>query len=662
MEQRLGRKKYKIYAFDIESHNDLESIIRNKTSMWLGSFIDENSKEDDEASYLYDMDEFLNRLENLSNPKRSKDKNEKKPIKNICVYIYNLSFERSFILPYLLKRGFKFKETFDKGDEYVYNSVSTRSCSSVWLVNLKFSKNGGQVIFRDLAKIFGGGLGKVAKSFGLPTQKGEIDYRAPRTRPIEEAKIMEEYLRDNWEELKKNKGEETRLECCKATGLNPYPDYHYIPTEEEKIYCFKDTRIIIDILIKLKDDKIFWKSSSMASYSMNHLLKRGWPKSYRPYKEYRKLYPELGKEESEFLRAGVGGGICYCPKLWQFKEITQPVAHIDAHQFHPTQAYTRFFGYGEGEYFKGKPTRFIYHINACRIRVSYTGVRLHSCIKLIGLEFVEGAEIVVRDFEIPTMFKCYENFRVEYIDGYSYKCKKLPRREYYADNYRKRLIAKKNHDDFNVLYYKLLNNSSYGKHLEKPHNLIIQNYINPEGIIDSLVENKEVEEINAKYTYLPIGSAIPAYSRVSLIETALKFGWENITYFDTDSIFFIWNEKTKAILEKEIDLTDFLGGWELVEIIDRAQFAAPKRYKTEVNGKTDIKAGGINFEAYKAKRAQELNVDKYDIPFDEVNIISSQWEVQRAYRVEGGTIIEFQTKEMKVAPKYLNNYEKNTKI
>ena len=62
----------------------------------------------------------------------------------------------------------------------VFNSISTKSVSSVWQVQLKFSKKSGIVVFRDLAKIFGGGLGAVAKAFKLPTQKGEIDYRLNR--------------------------------------------------------------------------------------------------------------------------------------------------------------------------------------------------------------------------------------------------------------------------------------------------------------------------------------------------------------------------------------------------------------------------------------------------------------------------------------------------
>ena len=620
MIQRLGRRKYNVFALDIESHNDEESQDKNETSCWLGCLINEEDAPEKEGSYFYTIEEALDRLEALSTQKRTKNKT--RLCKNVAVYIYNLSFEWSFFLPVMLKRGFKFAPIIGEDDEYVFNTVSTKSCSSVWAAELKFAKNGGKVIFRDLAKMFGGGLGKVAESFGLETQKGEIDYR------------------------------ENRLH-------RPIVDGHLAVTDEEKIYCFKDTKIIVEILEKMRerDDRDFWNAISMASYSMKKLIKRGYPRKLKPYLAFREDYPALGSEETAFLRQGVEGGITYAPEKWQFKVINQKIGHIDKHQMHPSSAFYNLFPYGEGLYYQGKPLAG--RICACRIKISYDDVILHSIIKLIGLPFIEDKEIVVWDFEIPTMKKCYVNLKIEYIDGYAYKMRPLPWRRYYSDNYYRRLEAKRNGDSFNVLYYKLLNNSSYGKLLEKPHNNIIENTIREDGIIDSIVVDKPKEEWkdNAKYTYIPVGSGIPARSRVDLIETALKLSPDGskIVYFDTDSIFFIMDDETMKVWET-LDHNDFLGGWGWEETIDRAQFTAPKRYKTETGGKTTIKAGGINFDKYKADHG--LKKDD-SIPFDEVNIVSSKWQVQRAYRCKGGTLIKFQEKEMTVQEKYRLLYNKN---
>ena len=637
MFRRINRKKYRVFATDFETHNDEESIAKQETSIWLACLIDETSTLEDDSIFSYSMEEYVDKLEALVSIKRGKHngKNDKRIPKNVCIYDYNLSFEWSFILPELLKRGFKFKETIEKDDEYVFNTVSTKTVSSVWQIMLKFGKHSGTILFRDLAKIYGGGLGKVAQSFGLETQKGEIDYRKNRL-------------------------------------------HNYTITNEEKEYCFKDVKILMEILVIMnnRDDKDFWNSCSMASYSMRRMLKSCFPRSVKPYRKFRELYPELDDKETEFLRNTVGGGITYAPRKWQFVDIKQRIGHIDAHQMHPTQMYSKPFPYGYGEYFEGQPKALFKHINACHIRISYDDVKLHSIISLIGIEMISDRELWVWDFEIPTMKKCYVNLEIEYIDGYSYKCKFAPFRNYVADNYKDRLIAKKNKDPFGTLFYKLLNNSSYGKFLEKPHNLIFANTIDELGMINSDILEKDEEDIrvNAKYTYLPVGSCIPAYSRVCLIETALLFGWENVVYFDTDSIFFIWNKQTKKVYES-LDLEDHLGGWDLEEVLTRAQFSAPKRYKTiDEEGHTTIKAGGINFNKYKEEKVNEeleitgetvdddtkkALIEKYMIPYEEINIISSKWKVQRAYRVKGGTIIEFQDKEMKVPKKYLDIYNTN---
>ena len=620
MIQRISRRNFNIYALDIESHNDEESIASMTTSMWLGCFINEESKQDDESSYFYNWDELFEKLHVLCKNKRNKSRT--RICSNLCIYIYNLSFEYSFILPYLLNHGYQYKDTFDKDDENVFNSVTTKSCSSVWCVNINFGKGYGRVMIRDLAKIYGGGLGLVAKAFNLPTQKGEIDYRLNRL-------------------------------------------HNYQVTKEEKEYCFKDTRIIIDILLKMRElgDKDFWNSSSMATYSMKKLLKCGWPNAYRPYGEYRKQYPELSQQETDFLREGVAGGLCYPNENYQFKNMVCKIGHIDKHQMHPSSAYFNRFPYGEGTYFKGTPPKNPTITSCVRIRITYDYVNFHSIIKLISIPFITDYEIVVWDFEIPTMYKCYGNLKIDYIEGYWYHTKPLPWRKYYEQNYRKRLIAKANKDAFYILYYKLLNNSSYGKHLEKPHNIILQNYVRPDGIIDSFPIQKEKIQISAKYTYLPVGSAIPAYSRVDLVERAYEIGFENVLYVDTDSIFFILNEETQKIWDS-FNQVDFLGGWGWEETIEQAEFDAPKRYKVVSDGKTTFKAGGINFEQFLDTYKDENNIEDEDfnigdVPFDEINLISEKYMVKRAFRCKGGTIIDVQEKAVGVQPKYEEIYRRN---
>lgn len=616
MVHRIGRKKFRVFAYDVESHNDPISVAEKKTGIWLSSFIDENSDEKDNAIYFYTIEVFLDHLEKEASLPII---HGKKPIRNIAVYIYNLSFEWSFILPVILKRGFHWKEIIDwKKDRYCYSSITNKTASSVWSVSLKFGPRSGNVIFRDLCKIFPGGLGKIAKSFNLPTQKGEIEYTKNRR------------------------------------------SKDYIPTEEEKFYNFKDNRIIIDILLKLMDDKEFWKATSAASYSMAKLLKYAYPKSHHPLKSYRRSYPMLGIDENSFVRKSVGGGITYATPSYQFKELRN-LGHIDAHQMHPSQIVSHLFPYGKGEYFEGKPKYRSARRYCLHILVSYSGVYLHSVIKLIGTDIASNAELYVWDFEIPTMKKCYRDLDIKYIDGYAYKIKSVPWAGFCRENYALRKKAKSIKDSFGIMYYKLLNNSgAYGKFLEKAHNECFENIVAPNGSVDSLVHARTPREsdvaesvCNSTYTYLPYGSCIPAWSRVTLIETALKFGWENIVYFDTDSIFFVKNEKTLKTLET-LDTRDELCCWGVENDIETGEFTAPKRYKLieiEKDGTTrdQITMAGVNFE-------------KGTTPtYENTDIIDHVYTVHRMKKVKGGSVLITEPKHIRVKKEYETILKTNTK-
>ena len=634
LQVQVKHKKFNVYAFDIETHNDEESIAKRETSMWLGCLIDDELTIDDEDSYYYNMQQVIQKLNDLAHAKR-KNRHENRPCKNILIYIYNASFEWSFMLPELLKYGFVHKlDAKDDNDLFYFESTTTRSVSSVWQVNLHFGAKSGDVIIRDISKIFAGAgsLRSLAKSFDLPTQKGDIDYRLNRL-------------------------------------------HGHVVTKEEKQYCWKDTRIIIDIVKEMVDrgDKDFFNCVSAGSYSMRKLIKCGYGGYYKPMKQFRKDYPLVDEEETEFVRTSVAGGITYANDVWQFKDIKHKIMHIDAHQMHPTQCYFHRFPYGKGRYFTGEPKYAGNITSCCHIRVSYSGVWLHSIIQLIGITMVNDYELYVWDFEIPTMKKCYEDLEIEYIDGYEYTTKPFKWRKYYKDNYIKRLDAKKRGDAFGVLYYKLLNNSSYGKLLEHGHNVTYKNIVDEFGLITSNVIEKENKDINAKYTYIPAGSCIPAYSRVCLIETALKFdsSGRKICYFDTDSIFIMYDKETERVWQT-LNHSDFLGGWALEEMIDRAQFTAPKRYKTLVNGETNVKMAGINFNDYIKTQISESTgkkyndvtndeIDKYMIDYDEIDIVESEYKVNRAYRVKGGTIIDLQPKDISVQQKYEDIAKKNLK-
>lgn len=607
MRVRIGHRWWRVWAYDLESRSDEESVKRNETSVWLSSFIDENSKIEDEENYFYGIESFLNRLRELAS-RRRKHGDSKRPVVNQLIYIWNLSFEWSFLLPQLLSDGFGWTEKIEKEDEFVFSSVSTKTASIVWRAQIKFEKKDGIIEFRDLNKIFAGSLRSVAKSFGLETQKGKIDYK-----------------------MKRPEG--------------------YMPTKEEKEYCFKDTRIVMEILMKMqeKGDKDFWGSVSAATYSCRKMLKVGYSKSYHPKEAFRKQYPRLGTEESEFVRRSLAGGIAYAPPRWQFKEIKAQIGHIDFHQSHPSRMARNVFPYGEGEKGEGEPPWLLHRIYCCHVRVSFSGVILHSVIRLIGIDAIDELDLTLWDFEIDLMKKVYLNLRIEYVDYYAYKYQMLPWRKYFKDNYRKRLEAKKSGDQFNVMYFKLLNNSCFGKFCENGNKPICENYVDEDGYIDSKLHRKDIIDCNASYTYLPVGSCVPAYSRVALIESALKLDptGERIIYFDTDSIFFIKDEVTMGNIDK-LRIDEEMGsfGWE--DDCREMQVTAPKRYKLKhADGVTEVKMAGVTLP--------EKPI------YEEMNMIDGEYSANSRVRAKGGTLIVEKAKKLKIQDKYSDIYKRNSK-
>ena len=82
MIRQIGKKKYRVFGYDVESHNDEESIRNNETSIWLSCFMDETGKVDDEGIYFFTIESWLEKLKVLSKPNHHS-------VSNLLIYIFN---------------------------------------------------------------------------------------------------------------------------------------------------------------------------------------------------------------------------------------------------------------------------------------------------------------------------------------------------------------------------------------------------------------------------------------------------------------------------------------------------------------------------------------------------------------------------------------------
>jgi hypothetical protein len=171
-------------------------------------------------------------------------------------------------------------------------------------------------------------------------------------------------------------------------------------------------------------------------------------------------------------------------------------------------------------------------------------------------------------------------------------------KEYVEYFYSKRLEAKKNKDNTNATFYKLLLNSLYGKFGQ----LIRERELVSVKELDAMLDENEsygndnnsiniISKVGDKYLVLKqyklsmnsfpaIASFVTAYARCYLMKLILKAGEENAYYCDTDSL--IVNETGFNNLKEYIN-NEELGKLKLEDESNEIEIIAPKWYT--FNGK-----------------------------------------------------------------------------
>jgi hypothetical protein len=135
--------------------------------------------------------------------------------------------------------------------------------------------------------------------------------------------------------------------------------------------------------------------------------------------------------------------------------------------------------------------------------------------------------------------------------------------------------------------YKYLLNSLYGKFLTRPDGEKIAYTIE-----DGKVTRRKEKDDTRKPVALPLGSWIATQTRVQLMATALKVRDynENLLYCDTDSLIFKYYDGW----EKDIPISDKLGGWGVESMPEKVSIVGPKTYQEVINGKTYTKCAGLS--------------------------------------------------------------------
>ena len=175
---------------------------------------------------------------------------------NSKIYFHNLKFDGSFILNYLLSNGYTWVK---EKQDLKMNTFTTMISEDIKYYNISFYVNKKvKVDIYDSLKIINLTVEQIAKSFGMPFQKEEIDY-------------------------------------------NEYRSKDHIMTEKEKSYLLNDIKIVATAL-----DYFFEQNLKKMTQGSNALY--NYKQIIGGEKHFRQFFPQLDVNIDSDIRKAYRGG------------------------------------------------------------------------------------------------------------------------------------------------------------------------------------------------------------------------------------------------------------------------------------------------------------------------------------------------------------------
>ena len=477
-----------VYTADFETHASEKNQRERNTGVWLWdicSIVDYKHKTGER------LEDFLTSCAEIS---------------PCIVYFHNLGFDGSFILDYLLKHGYT--HTYDKKlntNEFTTLITDTGIFYSITVCFRAGNKKKRYTVeFRDSSKKVAGSVERIAKSYGLPVQKGNLDYTADRT--------------------------------------------NYTVTKADIDYIRADTEImarVLNDLYKHGMDKLTTSSDTFNLYK--DMLG----------KHYKVIFPVLSLEIDDFIRASYRGGVTQVNEeranQWLYSDYV-----YDINSMYPNQMVNKLLPFGLPIYYKGKYKQdkrhplYIQRVKVCcSVKAGYRPTLLLNNARFnknyltdTGQEMLE---LTLTSVDLKLLLKHYDIHDISYIDGYKFQGSKKLFDKYLLPIYEKKCTTKGAEKERN----KLQLNGLYGKLAMNPRHAKKEPYIDEE--TQTVAFKATPVEID-KPIYTACASFITAYSREQLF-TVIQDNIENFIYCDTDSV-----HLTKPIINAEIDPKK-LGAW-----------------------------------------------------------------------------------------------------
>lgn len=481
-------------------------------------------------------------------------------------YFHNLAFDGSFILDYLFKHGFEFiEDSKDKRDKTFTTLISDMGMFYTIEVFFKVTGKGKKVqkaTFIDSLKIIPFSVSGIAKSFGLPISKLELDYNKPR-------------------------------------------ELGHILEPEEIEYIKNDVKIVAMALKVLFDEGL--TNITSASNALKDFRKC--------YKEarFQELFPCLPYEIDKDIRQAYKGGFTYLNPIYKEKDVGEGEV-LDVNSLYPSRMRTELLPVGmaipfDGKYEKDEEHPLYIQMITCSFEIKENMI---PTIQIKGSYFLDNEYLtssngdivclVLSNIDLDLFLEHYDVYDLEYIRGYKFKGM-YGLFDKYIDKWieRKNKATKEGNKGQRALS-KLMLNSLYGKFaMAKEMQCKIPEYNFDTGMIEYKLS--DIEMVDG--LYLPIGIFITAYARNVTIRTSQaiksysieKYGKDMYCYSDTDSVHTLLpiDELTKFC---EIDDVK-LGAWKHESHFTKARFIRQKCYLEMIDDEVKITCAGMPQSCYK---------------------------------------------------------------
>lgn len=481
---------------------------------------------------------------------------------NATFYFHNLKFDSDSIFIYLFEHNFKHVTRREDEETQTFTTLIS-DMGAFYSTKIIFEKKGKRTKYAqiyDSLKIIPFGVEQIAKAFGLPINKLELDYKSYR-----------------------------------APG--------HVLTEHEIQYITHDVKIVAMALKILFDQgltKMTQGSNALHDY-----------KNTVGLKNFTRWFPMPDELIDRDVRKSYRGGFTYLNPLYQEKDIGTGLV-FDVNSLYPWVMHDCPLPYGEPVFFHGKYEQDdLYNLYVqcvyCQFELKpghIPTIQLKNNLSFVPNQYLHSSNdemvtMYLTSVDLELFLEHYDVFNLEYHGGWKFKST-TGLFSAYIDKWTKvKIDSKRTGNKGMYTLSKLMLNALYGKYGLKMDVRSKIPYYN-EGKISFTYGEKE----KRKPVYIPVATFVTAWARNKTIRSAQAL-YDLFVYADTDSLHLSVNipdelarmtpdeleELTTADLQRfgvpipdEFIVDPFaLGAWKLESKFNRARFLRQKSYIEDWN-------------------------------------------------------------------------------